>query len=450
MGAAQQKEYRFLKFTQFKELSYWDYYTLANRAGIAAHFPLVRLGEVLKQRKGSITTDNATLYKRCKVQLYGNGVILRDEVPGSVIKTKKQQLCKPNDFLVAEIDAKFGGYGIVPAELDGAIVSSHYFLFEVDRAKLRPDFLQLVVKLPQFSKQVKATGSTNYAAIRPFHVLSYQIPLPSLEEQDSLVSDFSAKLSGAVLKDKVGTGYGLEEYLLDALGIQKQDARRRSSGFQLIRFKELDKWGVEYNLGGGKKGILHSTRYPNKRLDTIAEINPRTSMPSGETAVTFLPMECISDTLGEITQYRERPASKGSGYTKFAEGDLLWARITPCMQNGKSVIAHGLRNSFGFGSTEYHVIRKRGEELRLDYLHLLLRTHRVLRDAMSYFTGTAGQQRVPKTYLEELMIPVPPLEVQTEIVAHCALLKEGKRNAGNDAASLRSAAIAEFQQAIFA
>ena len=99
-------------------------------------WPLVSLGEVVKHRKEFIVVDDLKEYKRCRVQSYAKGVVERDTIPGSLIKTKKQQVCRTGEFLVAEIDAKVGGYGIVPEELDKAIVSSHYFLFGVNEDKL--------------------------------------------------------------------------------------------------------------------------------------------------------------------------------------------------------------------------------------------------------------------------------------------------------------------------
>ena len=156
--------------------------------GASREWPVVPLGRVLKHRSEFITIDDTTTYKRCRVQLHAQGVLLRDRIEGAAIKTKSQQVCRTGELLVAEIDAKHGGFGIVPPELDGAIVSSHYFLFEVDRNMLDIPFLGYVIRTTNFRRQVSAQGSTNYAAIRPTHVLSYTIPLPSLEEQRHIVS----------------------------------------------------------------------------------------------------------------------------------------------------------------------------------------------------------------------------------------------------------------------
>jgi len=151
-------------------------------------WPKVRLGEVLRHRKEFITIHDLTTYKRSRVQLHAQGIILRDEVPGALIKTKMQQVCRTGEFLVAEIDAKVGGFGIVPELLDGSIVSSHYFLFVIDEANLDRQFLDYFIRTPAFREQVEAQGSTNYAAIRPAYVLGYEIPLPPLPEQRRIVA----------------------------------------------------------------------------------------------------------------------------------------------------------------------------------------------------------------------------------------------------------------------
>src|SRR2546426_10414258 len=146
-------------------------------------WPRVRLGEVLRHRKEFVAIDALTTYRRPRVQLHAQGIVLRDEVPGALIKTKTQQVCRAGEFLVAEIDAKVGGFGIVPESLEGSIVSSHYFLFVIGESKLDRRFLDFFIRTPAFREQVAAQGSTNYAAIRPSYVLGYEIALPPLADQ---------------------------------------------------------------------------------------------------------------------------------------------------------------------------------------------------------------------------------------------------------------------------
>ena len=110
--------------------------------------------------------------------------------------------------------------------------------------------------------------------------------------------------------------------------------------------------------------------------------------------VTFVPMDAVSDKYGTI-KYREfRPASERAGYTSFKENDLIWAKITPCMENGKSAVATDLQHGLGFGSTEFHVFRPISSALDVRYLHAILRLRYVRDHAKLHFSGAAGQQRV--------------------------------------------------------
>jgi type I restriction enzyme, S subunit len=122
-------------------------------------------------------------YLRVTARSRNQGIELRDRVPGDKIRTKRQQVVRAGDLLVAEIDAKVGGFGLVPRDLDGAIVSSHYFLFEIDNSKLLKSWLDQFVRAGKLQRQVDAVGSTNYASIRPQDILTFQIPLPNIAEQ---------------------------------------------------------------------------------------------------------------------------------------------------------------------------------------------------------------------------------------------------------------------------
>lgn len=150
----------------------------------------VKLGEVFKHRKQFIVIDDSKEYKRCRVQLHRRGVTLRDIVEGREIKTKEQQICRNGDFIFAEMDAKVGGYGFITEELDGAIVSSHYYLFEVNEDLLLRDFLRVLIKTDIIQSQIKAKGSTNYASVRPKEVLDFEIPLPSIAKQIEIIRTF--------------------------------------------------------------------------------------------------------------------------------------------------------------------------------------------------------------------------------------------------------------------
>src|SRR5580704_19726055 len=155
------------------------------------------------------------------------------------------------------------------------------------------------------------------------------------------------------------------------------------------------------------------------RLGEIVDINPRRpstlSELAPETPVSFVPMAAVSEKDGAITRAECRPISEVSkGFTYFAEGDVIFAKITPCMQNGKSAIARGLLSGLGFGSTEFHVLRP-SSAVTADWVHYLVRQRSFRTAAAMNFRGSAGQQRVPADFLETYLVPVPPIEEQHKI-----------------------------------
>lgn len=150
----------------------------------------------------------------------------------------------------------------------------------------------------------------------------------------------------------------------------------------------------------------------------VSLINPKFDIRhlQDDSLVSFIPMEAVEEGSNRAT-LTDRPLREvRKGYTIFGNDDLLWAKITPCMQNGKSVLVSGLTNSVGFGSTEFHVIRATEKALN-GYLWALLSMPRLLYAAQAAFTGSSGHQRVPASFLETLEVPLPPLDVQHRLVA---------------------------------
>ena len=156
------------------------------------------------------------------------------------------------------------------------------------------------------------------------------------------------------------------------------------------------------------------------KLGVICEINPRLPRQHGlkdDSEVSFVPMAAVSEVSGTIESATlRRYAEVKKGYTAFSDADVLFAKITPCMENGKAALASGLAGGRGFGSTEFHVLRARRSVLP-EWIYYFVRRETFRREAKRNFTGTAGQQRVPTSFLEEALISVPPLEEQRRIVA---------------------------------
>lgn len=154
------------------------------------------------------------------------------------------------------------------------------------------------------------------------------------------------------------------------------------------------------------------------RLGDITEINPKKKILdfNDDEEISFVPMKAVSDETGKIEEMEYEKYSKlKKGYTQFIEEDVLFAKITPCMENGKCAIAKNLKNDIGYGTTEFHVLRcYQGIINKL--LHIFLRQESFRKEAKYNMTGSVGFQRVPVDFLKTALFPLPPLEEQKEIV----------------------------------
>jgi type I restriction enzyme S subunit len=153
-------------------------------------------------------------------------------------------------------------------------------------------------------------------------------------------------------------------------------------------------------------------------LGDISEINPRFENKSAneDIEVTFVPMRCVQEMSGTLdTSITKKLSEVKKGYTSFRDYDLLFAKITPCMENGKVAIARNLRNGIGFGSTEFHVIRLH-PELPPEFLFYYLLYEGFRKEAKRSMTGTAGQLRVSTNFMRETCIPIPPISEQYRII----------------------------------
>ena len=149
----------------------------------------------------------------------------------------------------------------------------------------------------------------------------------------------------------------------------------------------------------------------------LGVVNPR-NVAGDDAMVSFCPMPVIP------TDYRQRFAPETrrwgdikKGYTHFAEGDVVVAKITPCFQNRKSCVMTGLEGGIGAGTTELHVIRIIANKVVPEYLLLFYKSPDFLQMGVATMTGTAGQQRVPREYFAYTPLPLPPLAEQQRIVA---------------------------------
>ncbi len=162
-----------------------------------------------------------------------------------------------------------------------------------------------------------------------------------------------------------------------------------------------------------------------KALPEICELNPKRPRIQRDDNVptSFVPMQAVDDIEGKITGMETRRYEEVKrGYTYFEENNVLLAKITPSMENGKAAIAQDLIDGIGFGTTEFHVFRPK-EGILPAWIFYYLRRLSFRMEAKSHFRGAVGQQRVPEDFLKAYEIPVPfpndparSLEIQKRIV----------------------------------
>ena len=140
------------------------------------------------------------------------------------------------------------------------------------------------------------------------------------------------------------------------------------------------------------------------------------TLGSDNTTISFVEMASVSDK-GFIAEKIDRPLGdvRKGGYTYFRENDIIIAKITPCMENGKCALAQGLTNGIGMGSSEFHVLRT-SERVLPHFIFSYLNRESIRKQAASAMTGASGHRRVPISFYESLQIPILPITNQQRIV----------------------------------
>jgi type I restriction enzyme, S subunit len=187
-----------------------------------------------------------------------------------------------------------------------------------------------------------------------------------------------------------------------------------------------------------------------EKIENLCEFNPKHSKElSDGLDISFIPMSAVDDITGTIQTHDTKALGEvRKGYTHFAEEDVIFAKITPCMENGKSAIAKNLVNDLACGSTEFHVLRSLGGILP-EYLHPYLRQQSYRDTAAQKMTGAVGQRRVPKQFILNTEIPLPPLNEQRRIVAKIEALTDRSRKA-REALDAIPTLLDQFRQSVLA
>lgn len=402
-----------------------------------------KLKEVAKNVK-TVTTclSNEDVYIGLENVTCGTG----EYIPGIKESISTAAVFKKGDILFSKLRPYLNK--VYLAEFSGKSSTEFYIL---EATNILPEYLAIILRSDIIIAQTKhlVTGNT-LPRLQTSDIENLLIPYPSSTFQQKIVDLYTAAQNAKLQKDKEAKELlvSIDDYLLEALSINPSQEVSSESVFTK-RMSEMIGNRLDVSFYKDRFEMV-SGIYPNKRLSSIVDIDPtiRFTGLADDTPISFIPMECIDDTFGEVKEQRETMIAQTKGYTKFEENDLLWAKITPCMQNGKSAIARNLTNGVGCGSTEYYVIRPKTDDLIIDYVYLLLRHHAVLKAAQNSFGGSAGQQRVSSQYMKSIVIPHPPIDVQKSIIETVTHKKERAKQLQNEGSKVLEEAKATIEKMI--
>ena len=170
-------------------------------------------------------------------------------------------------------------------------------------------------------------------------------------------------------------------------------------------------------------------KYGLTALDQFCKLNPNKKEINDiddTTLVSFIPMANVSESGDIKTSDLRQIIDVKKGFSYFKNGDVLFAKITPCMENGKGAVACNLHNGIGFGTTEFHVIRPDIQKCLPEWIYFVTVSKEFRKEAAENMTGSAGQKRVPAKYLESFKIGLPSISLQKEFVSFVHQIDKSK------------------------
>lgn len=327
-----------------------------------------------------------------------NGYIFNSEekITELGLKNSSAKLYPINTVIIAMYGATIGKVGILSIEATTNQACACAIVYK--NILFKYVFHYLIYQKEAFINKSKGGAQPN---LSQEIIKKHEIPLPPIKEQQRIVNRI--------------------ESLFVKLDRAKELIENTLAQFEQNKMAILHKAFIgELTAKWRKENNIDLSSWENGILMDFCKINPKkinTKEFDDDMIVSFIPMPCVSDIWGKIVKKELRKLGEvKKGYTNFFEDDVLFAKITPCMENGKSAIVDKLENDIGFGSTEFYVLRCDENKLNNKYLHYFVRQKTFRDEAKGEMTGAVGQQRVPKTFLENYKMKVPTIKEQQEIV----------------------------------
>lgn len=250
--------YKFLHFANLKDIPNWSVqYADEEDLGFTKKYPMAMIGSFLVKSRDIIEVQDDVEYKQVTLKINNGGVVPRNNgatLIGSKIGTKRQHVIHMGQFIMSKIDARNGAYGIVPAELEGAIVTNDFPVFDVDTKKIIPQFLVLVSTTDKFVEFARkcSSGTTNRKRIDIDAFLNQQIPLPSIEEQEVILKEYNSCIQTASKKEE--EIYKCERELshfvlssIDLKDVKNESEEKQSAMMMFTSLSKVTRWDT-YNI----------------------------------------------------------------------------------------------------------------------------------------------------------------------------------------------------------
>ncbi|OKP97053.1 restriction endonuclease subunit S [Paenibacillus sp. P46E] len=449
-----EKKYSILQFMSFGELNKWNVDPVRSNMFHNVRYPTYQLKNILKRRKDLVKVEDDKLYKRITIRQYGLGVYLRDEVYGRDIGTKRQFIAKKGQFIISRIDARNGSFGVVPEELDGAIVTNDFWLFDVYEANIK--YLMLLLSSSTFQEywQKKSNGTTNRQRVDETDFLNSKIPLPTLVEQDRLVGNYYNTIQVAENNEKeaLRTEENVDRIFSEELGIidilaDKEDPKYRFISFS--KLSELSRWDL-----WNKKEELFSSKFKFTTFETIIKGAPMYGANEKATKknsdVRYIRITDINED-GSLNENFVSAKNVDSKYL-LKDNDFLIAR------SGNTV-----------GKTLLYK-EEMGKSIFAGYLiKYVLNVEKVIPEYVFYYTKSKlfkrwiisnqrifGQPNINGQEYLKFPILIPPISsknsnevTQEKIVGKVSEMKEQIKKLRRNAVDLRQLANKQFEDGIF-
>ena len=325
--------------------------------------------------------------------------------------TKPLVISKRGDILIS---CK-GTIGEVVTNVIGEIHIARQFMAIQTLPMVYADYIELYIK--SIVNNIKRNARGVIPGISREDILHREIVLPPLEEQKRIVIEVEKWLD-FIVEIEVGKAE-LESYIKQT----KSKILDLAISGKLVPQDPDDEPAIELlkriNPGFKSCDNSHYENLPENwclaKVKDVFAINPR-NKAEDNTIAGFIPMTLIDDGYSNTFSYEKRKwESIKTGFTHFADGDVAVAKISPCLENRKSIVLRDLPNGIGAGTTELHVFRS--SVVVPEYALYFFKSEYFISKCVGTFNGVVGQQRVGKNIIEEIQIPIPPINEQKKIVS---------------------------------